>query len=247
MSDDLIIAQVSDMHIGASDVFFKGINVRQQFLKILKVLAKKRLDLLILSGDLAALEGEPEAYTWLKQVLETFPYPYILMAGNHDHVGRMQMIFDLPENDISQGMLYFSRKFSGKRLIFLDSASYRIPKRQLEWLSNELAMCEEPVLLFVHHPPLLCECQFMDERHPLQNIEEVWQTLDQFPQVEHIFCGHYHAEKTVMKNEKSIYITPSTVFQIDMDSPQFVIEHTKPGWRMIEWADNYMQTYVEYL
>ena len=247
MSDNLVIAQVSDMHIGASDVLFKGINARQQLIKVLKVLAKKPLDLLVCTGDLAALEGEPEAYAWLKHLLSDFPHPYLLMAGNHDHVGRMQSIFEIPDKNITEGLLYFSRVIKTTRLLFLDSTSYRIPRQQLDWLHNELSVHTEPALLFIHHPPLLCGCQFMDERYPLQNRDELWQELVQFPQVEHIFCGHYHTDKIVSKNDKFIYLTPSTVFQIDTENDTFLIDHTKPGWRMIEWENNYMQTYVDYL
>jgi len=247
MSKNLVIAQVTDLHIGPSDVSYRGIKGRQQFLDVLQVLAKKELDLLVLSGDLAAIEGEPEAYAWLRQVLTTFPYPYIVMAGNHDHAVRMKRAFDLADSDVSQGMLYFSRTIKERRLLFLDSSSYRIHKQQLEWLRIQLADYKKRVLLFVHHPPLLCECLFMDECHPLQNIDEVWQTLDQLPQIKHIFCGHYHTEKTVLNNGKSIHLTPSTIFQIDTENPQFAIEHSKPGWRMIEWVGEKVQTYAEYL
>ena len=247
MSNDLIIAQVTDMHISASEVSHKGIDVRSNFLKVLEVLTKKSLDLLVLSGDLAAVEGEPEAYTWIKTVLDTFPYPYLVMAGNHDHVGRMARIFELPENEVSNGMLYFSRRIKGKRLLFLDSSPYRVAKPQLEWLRFQLEDEENQVLLFIHHPPLLCGCAFMDEYHALQNIDDVWRLLEPFSQVKHIFCGHYHAEKVVIKNDKFVYLTPSTIFQIDTENNQFTIEHTRPGWRMIEWKDQEVHTYVEYL
>jgi 3',5'-cyclic-AMP phosphodiesterase len=252
----LVLAQVTDMHIGASNAKYRGIDVRQQFLNVLQRLAKKPLDLLVLSGDLAAVEGEPEAYAWIRQVLTTFPYPYVIMAGNHDHVERMLSAFNLQNSDVSLRKLYFSRLIKGRRLLFLDSASYRVTKQQLEWLSEQLvkskiknprAKNQEQVLLFIHHPPLKCECQFMDEHCALQNMDEVWQVLEQFPQIKHIFCGHYHAEKTVSKNGKFVHLTPSTAFQIDTETADFSILHTKPGWRLIEWQGTQVQTYVEYL
>jgi Icc protein len=247
-SNNLIIAQVTDTHIAPSDVLYRGVNVRKQFLDVLKKLAKKKLDLLVLSGDLAAYEGEPEAYLWLKDALSTFPHPYIVMSGNHDHVVRMSRVFELDGSEISQGMLYFTRKVKGKRLIFLDSSASSIPKPQLEWLSTEIAESNEQALLFIHHPPLLCDCLFMDERHALQNIHDVWQVLEKSRQtIKHIFCGHYHTERTVIKNAKSVYLTPSTAFQIKTDTPGFAIEHSKPGWRMIEWKGRQVHTYVEYI
>jgi 3',5'-cyclic-AMP phosphodiesterase len=247
ISNDLVIAQVTDMHIGPMNIKYRGIEPRRQFLDVLRALTKMKPDLLVLSGDLAAVEGEPEAYAWIRDVLVKFPYPYLVMAGNHDHVVRMNNAFQFQESDISQGMLYFSRTIKDKRLLFLDSSPYRVAKQQLEWLKEELNDYHKQVLLFIHHPPLRCGCPFMDDHHGLQNGEEVWQVLEQFPQIQHIFCGHYHAEKTVIQNGKSVHLTPSTVFQIDAENPKFAIAHTKPGWRMIEWSDMHVHTYVTYL
>ncbi len=156
MSNNLVIAQVADIHIGESKVSYRGIDARQQFLNVLQVLQKKPLDLLVLGGDLAAIEGEPESYAWLKQALTTFPHPYIVMAGNHDHVMRMQRTFNLPASDISQGMLFFSRTVKERHLLFLDSSPYHVPKLQLEWLSTLLTNNTTPTLLFMHLPPARC-------------------------------------------------------------------------------------------
>jgi len=248
MSNELVIAQITDPHIGPSDTVYKGINVRKQFKQVLDHLAQQSLDLLVLSGDLAAQEGEPEAYLWIKKTLASFPFPYEIMAGNHDHVGRMIKVFDWYQPEVARnGMLYFTRTLKGKRLIFLDSSPYRISKAQLQWLSEELMDPKEEVLLFIHHPPMLCDCPFMDERHCLHNINEVWTMLESFPSIKHIFCGHYHTNKSVVNNKISIHLTPSTCFQIDNQSPQFKIEHTQPGWRLIKWKGTRVQTHVEYL
>jgi len=247
ISNDLVIAQVTDTHIGPMNIKYRGIEPRRQFLDVLRALTKMKPDLLVLSGDLAAVEGEPEAYAWIRDVLVELPYPYLVMAGNHDHVVRMNNAFQLQETDISQGMLFFNRTIKDKRLLFLDSSPYRIAKQQLEWLKEELNDYHKQVLLFVHHPPLRCGCTFMDDHHGLQNGEEVWQVLEQFPQVQHIFCGHYHTEKTIIQSGKSVHLTPSTVFQINAESPKFGIDHTNPGWRMIEWDDTQVHTYVKYL
>jgi Icc protein len=243
----LIIAQVTDMHIGTTDTPYRGIPARQQFVDVLEELAKRPLDLLVLSGDLAAVAGEPEAYAWIKQVLATFPHPYVVMAGNHDHLERLLKAFEVPTSDVVAGMQCFSRTIKDRQLLFLDSSSYRLPLQQLDWLRAQLVGSQDEALLFIHHPPLLCDCRFMDERYRLQNIDEVWPVLVQLPQIKNIFCGHYHTEKTVIKAGKSVHLTPSTIFQIDTQSPYFVMEHTRPGWRMIEWQGSQVHTYVEYL
>ncbi len=247
MSNDLIIAQVTDPHIGRSDLPYRGIHARQQFYDVLQTLAEMPLDLLVLSGDLAAVAGEPEAYAWLREVLASFPYPYVVMAGNHDHVPRLAHAFELSRSEISNGMLYFRRCIKDRQLLFLDSSSYRVAQSQLNWLKEQCLEQSDPALLFIHHPPLKCDCHFMDERHSLQNSDEVWSVLAQLSSLEHIFCGHYHTEKTISKDDKYVHVTPSTVFQIDTQLPYFVIEHIRPGWRIIEWKGLQVHTYVNYL
>lgn len=170
-NDNLIIAQVTDTHIAPTEAPYRDIDVRQQFLDVVQVLAQESLDLLVLSGDLAAHAGETEAYLWIKQALEILPYPYVIMAGNHDHVERLSTIFELPQTDILAGSLCFSRTIGHRQLFFLDSAPNTVSMAQLQWLQAQLNTASAQVLLFIHHPPWLCGCQFMDHYYPLQNRE----------------------------------------------------------------------------
>jgi len=93
----------------------------------------------------------------------------------------------------------------------------------------------------------LCNCEFMDRKHSLRNHEEVWQVLTELPAINHIFCGHYHTEKSVRRDGKFVHITPSTMLQIDKKTCKFNVENTLAGWRMIEWHNDDFSTYVEYL
>lgn len=247
MQKKAVIAQVTDMHIEVTEKAYRNINVCQNFVNVLQTLENKSIDLLVLSGDLAASNGEVEAYQWLQKTLAAFPYPYVVMAGNHDRVPTMANIFQIPNTDIHDGMLYFSRRVKGYRILFLDTSTYTLPRKQLIWLHQQLYNSDEPVLLFIHHPPALCDCRFMDSFYPLKNISETWAVLEQLTAVKHIFCGHYHTEKIIERQGKMIYLTPSTTMQIDPISADFAIEHTRPGWRMIEWEGEQVDSYVEYL
>ncbi|MDY6992835.1 MAG: metallophosphoesterase, partial [Pseudomonadota bacterium] len=228
-NDNLVIAQVTDIHISPTEATYRDINVRQQFLDVVDTLASKPLDLLVLSGDLAAYSGEIEAYLWIKQALTLLPYPYVVMAGNHDNVAHLSKVFELSQDDrLADGSLCFSRIVRQRRLLFLDSSPNQVSKAQLDWLHAQLSREQQPVLVFIHHPPWRCGCQFMDKCYPLENRETVWPILAQFPSIQHIFCGHYHTEKTVIHQGKSIHITPATTFQINPDTADFMIAHTRP-------------------
>lgn len=245
MSNILTIAQVSDLHISPVEEPFRGIDVHQNFINVLNILATQSLDLVVFSGDLAALDGEIESYHWIKQKLSDFPHPYIVMAGNHDSISNLQEVFQLPKMYVNDGSLYFSVTIKNKQLIFLDSSLYFLSLKQLTWLKTQLT--EQEALLFIHHPPILCGCQFMDTGYPLKNIDEVWPILSALPQINHLFCGHYHTDKTIKKDGKYIHIAPSTAMQIDTNTKEFNIEHTIPGWRIIEWGDTEIFHQVHYL
>lgn len=247
MENYLTIAQISDPHISPNDEFHYHIPVRQNFIGALKRLAQKPLDLLVISGDLAATTGDKHVYQWIKHTLTDFPHPYVIMSGNHDDVQNIAHVFDAQKEDVHNNQLYFRRFIKNQLLLFLDSTNYTVPIEQLQWLQQQVANHPHEALLFIHHPPLLCGCAFMDNQHSLQNIEATWQTLSQLPSINHIFCGHYHTERTLYQQGKHIYLAPSTMLQIDTEQPDFAVEHTVPGWRMIEWCPGELRTYTEYL
>ncbi len=248
MPEKLCIAQITDIHISPHQQIHPEIKVcsRMQFSRVLTVLKNTPLDAIVISGDLALSAGELESYQWIKQQLAEIEIPIIFMAGNHDCLANMLQVFPI-EKDINEHSLYFKRVLNNHKLLFLDSSSYRVSRKQLEWVSEQAKQSAEEILLFIHHPPQLCGCAFMDERHSLQNIEETWAVLRELPNIRHIFCGHYHAECELTFDDKNIHVTPSTFFQIDKIQTDFKVAHTRPAWRMIEWDDTGLRTHVEYL
>jgi Icc protein len=246
MRQSFRILQISDPHLSPDGGLLKGIDTRRQFADTLSKLAGERWDALVLSGDLAADEGEIESYAWLKQSLAGFPCPYYLMAGNHDRAETLRQVFGIPEN-LDDGMLYYRAEIKGTPVFFLDTSDYTLPRRQLDWLVREIADCDGEALLFMHHPPVLCGCRFMDQNYPLRNIAECWPVLREIPVIRHIFCGHYHTAKTLSIDGKLIHLCPSTMMQIDPHVAEFAIQHTRPGWRVIEWDGEELYTTVHHL
>ena len=86
----LKIGQISDIHIGESEEFVQGIDVRKNFLTALNSPSMKDLDLLVLSGDLANEDAEPGAYKYIAQVLEDYAKPWCIIPGNHDRIEVME-------------------------------------------------------------------------------------------------------------------------------------------------------------
>jgi len=240
------IAHICDIHIALKNEMARGINVRANFEQVLPVVNSETPDLIILGGDLAAVHGEIDAYQWIKSKMDPLGIPYLIMAGNHDLVENMISVFG-SHAAVGNSELYYTKELDGKLLIFLDSSSEKVSSAQFEWLLDVSLKPGEEALLFIHHPPTACGCVFMDGKYPLQNQNETMSVLNQIENIRSIFCGHYHTEKTVIAEDKTIFITPSTMMQLNQTNPEYEVSSFRPGWRIIDWDGSRIETRVDYL
>ena len=238
----LKIGQITDTHIGGDASPVQGIDVRKNFLTAYNSETMTGLDLLVLSGDLAD-DASPEAYSYIAGILKDCKVPVCIIPGNHDDLGIMERYFDL-EGKIRNGKCYYRYDIDGRSIFFLDSADGTVSSEQLSWLENETAKVDDEVLLFMHHPPCHCDHKFMDSRYALKNIEEVQTTLLKIGNIKRIFVGHYHSEMEERIGDKIVYVTPSTQMQIDPNASDFSRTPKGPGWRVIEWGENFLKTNV---
>ncbi len=239
----LKIGQISDLHIGEDDSLVQGIDVRKNFLEAYTSQSMADLDLLVLSGDLANENAEPGAYSYIANLLKDSKVPVCIIPGNHDDIEVMEKFFDLT-GKVHNGKCYYRYDLEGRSIFFLDSANGTVSSEQLSWLEEETAKVNDEVILFVHHPPCLCGHKFMDKKYSMKNIDEVQATLSKIKNLKHIFVGHYHSEMEVEMGEQTVYVTPSTQMQIDINQSVFCLSSAAPGWRVIEWGENFLETKV---
>jgi len=246
----LRIAQVSDLHITETEGLHHDIDVRQHFLAVLTAIKRQDPDLLILSGDLAAVDGEPGAYAWLRQQLSGLTFPYQIMMGNHDRLAELTNVFIEHQQYIHHDSLYYRLDYPHANqplsLLFIDSSPQHLSQPQLDWLQQQDETLDN-ALLFIHHPPYLAKSRFMDEKHRLINWQQSWSLLKSLSSIKHIFCGHYHTEKTMCIDDKMLYLTPSSMLQIDTRTTEFAVNHAHPGWRWIEWDGQQLYSHCEYI
>ncbi len=239
----LKIGQISDIHIGEDESLVQGIDVRANFHKALHSKSMQDLDLLVLSGDLANEDAEPGAYRHVAQVLEEYEKPCCIIPGNHDRIEVMEKFFDL-DGLVHGGRCYYRYDIEGRSIFFLDSACGDVSPEQLEWLRSETAKVDDEVILFMHHPPCFCGHRFMDLRYHLRNMVEVQETLAGIQNLTHIYVGHYHAQFEVNMGRQVVHVAPSTQMQIDPNKPYFNLQSAAPGWHVIRWGENFVETEV---
>ncbi|MFK7904646.1 MAG: metallophosphoesterase [Chitinophagales bacterium] len=245
------IAQITDIHIGMQGEDTNGIDVRANFLCVLKEVEQAGVDYIVVSGDLCFDIGIREIYEWVKSALDAVGIPYFVIPGNHDNPSMLALVFGL-EHLLQKEELFYQREIEevGK-LLFLDSTTGIVSAQQLTFLKES---CQDPAipnLLFVHHPPSLADITHMDNNYALKNIGEVQAAIGECASKPHaIFCGHYHCGRTIVlpKLHTNVFITPSSAFfQLNPDAVGFEIKSERSAWRKIVWDGESVKTSVCYV
>jgi len=230
----LKIAHITDTHITKEDGNINGIDSRKNFLHVLNSIKEAGMDVIIHTGDLSFPEGDRAVYSWFKRTMDETGIPYLLTPGNHDELFLMQEVFNLkdePPRVIAAGAV----AVKGQSLMFLDSSSERLTMKQVIWLKREIAVQDDQIVLFQHHPPLPCGVKVMDEKYPYRTPDLFKKTILETGRSLTMFTGHYHIEKMIELQSPSlkIYITPPPIGSLDPSADYYTISDKRPGWREI--------------
>jgi len=239
------IIQITDLHIHHVDEVVNGVNTKNNFINILKIVAKMDYDLLVITGDLSFFDGNKQVYIWIKQQLEKYNINnYHVIGGNHDNAAIMAKVFE-KKQDLNGDELYY---FIEPNFIFLDTIKGYCNSRQMDWFKAKMKEIEgiEPIV-FMHHPPFKSGVPHMDSKYAFQQPEEFENICKLHSKKIFVFCGHYHNEISIVIDKINMFITPSAYVQIDMFNEEFEVYHTVPAFRIIDIDDSQLKTTVRYV
>lgn len=238
------IAHMTDLHLDDFLAQGTGIDSRKNCERALTLAQRRGVTQALLTGDL----GEPESAGWLFESIRSRGMEFLVTLGNHDKPADFRR-FDFLQPLIKDDGLYFSEKVDGLdcECLFLDSSAEEIGSAQLDWLTQQLARAQTPVILFIHHPILDCGNTIADRLFPLKNRDAVRQVLSESRREVTIFCGHYHFRNAIEVREKNLrqLLTPSIFGQIKQYGEE--IEPETDGYiayREIWMADGKLQTEI---
>jgi Icc protein len=240
------LIQITDLHIPLPEQESHGVDVRKNFQSVLEKVHQFGADGLVLSGDLSFDIGRKEIYEWIKRELQVFDTPLFFLSGNHDNPRMLAEVMEI-EHLLEEEELYYRVELGGKSFLMLDTSPARMSDQQFAWLDRQLEGAVGPVWVFMHHPPLAAGVPFMDERHPFHQQSRFQKLIEQHQVQAHIFTGHYHVDKVVQQAGMTVYITPSTYFQINQEQEDFAVDHYRIGFRVLDWEGPVFRTYVHYL
>ncbi len=249
MDRPTLLAQISDLHIGASE---KGIDPVPHLEAVVEAIQSlpNEVDAVLVSGDLTHDGGLPE-FRLVRDLLERLDAPLHVLPGNHDDRALLRETFDL--HGAGDEPVNYSVDVGELRLVVFDS---NVPRQdpgryspeQLDWLDAELrAQPERPTLLAMHHPPLATAVQEWDGinlepgQRPL--LAEV---VARHPQLRAIVGGHLHRIAASALAGCPVISVPSTYLQVRPDFETEGVDFVPvPGFAIHALLDGELSSQIE--
>jgi Icc protein len=245
MSNPVLIAQISDLHIKPPGVLAYGrVDTAVALERCVAALNafRPKPDFVVISGDFADTPTMEE-YEYLKRLLGPLQLPFAGIPGNHDSRDMMRAAFPHAAYAFSSGPLNQRIEIGGLDLLLLDSSVHGKPHGELEaptlqWLDATLASSpDRPALLFLHHPPFTTGIWHMD-RQNLLNAGELAPVIRPYPRIQLIAAGHVHRATMTMFAGVPTTICPAPNHAVDLDlahlrEPSFKVE--PPAFHLHAW------------
>ena len=179
------------------------------------------VDMVIVAGDLTDF-GTAEEYKRFRTLMEPLELPFRAVPGNHDNVAEMRACFSDQLWMPTEGPINWTLDFDDLVLIGLDSslagkAHGHLSNTTLSFLSKTLDAKEsKPVIVTVHHPPVLTGIEKMDIQN-LRDSEQLKTILSEYGGELRLTCGHVHRNIVAPFGDVICQIAPGVSHAVTMD------------------------------
>ena len=194
------LIHITDTHLVPQGQTLHGINPQRRLqLAIDSINAEHGdADMVVFTGDLTD-GGTTEAYQMFFQQAQRLTMPYHVILGNHDSRQNFVDLYPehLPENLLDDnGFVQYTVHNDTGTFIMCDTLSdgehgYYCEKR-CAWLQQQLQQASGDVYIFMHHPPMDCGFDPIDNLK-LRNADDVYAVLEPHKdKIRYMFLGHTH-------------------------------------------------------
>ncbi|HKT86530.1 MAG TPA: phosphodiesterase [Novosphingobium sp.] len=254
----MLIAQITDLHIGFSGDTAGGYNTHRLRAVIQRLAdGPNRPDLLLISGDMTEF-GDGPSYVRLAEMVRGCPFPVAPMVGNHDM--RAAMLEAFPDCPRADGFVQYPLDLGALRVLVLDTLEEgrhggAFCESRAAWLSAELAACpEKPTLIAMHHPPFESGIAWLDsdEREPW--IVRLAEAVAGHRHIKGIVAGHLHRTIHALWQGIPVTVAGSTAATValdlnplDPDKPdgRAMITTELPVYALHRWDGRRLVSHVE--
>ena len=178
-------------------------------------------DCVVITGDLVQ-HGDPAEYRVLAELIENFPLPLHLVAGNHDSTAELVRCFGGTRHLNGQDRAHYAVDYPEASVVVLNSAKQddrfagRLGAEQLAWLDSTLAASAgKPALVCLHHPPLPVGIPYLDGMR-LEDEAPFADVISRHPRVVRVLAGHLHRPVTAAFAATILTVAPSTYQQSEL-------------------------------
>lgn len=218
---------LSDIHIpGQYDKVQNGYKPNEHFAQIRDeiLIGDAKPKGIIITGDVAFLQGEEDDYQTLSKQLEPFTLADIsvyMLLGNHDSYENLSVnaekyaIKDTPV----KGKQVVLVETPNANWFFLDShidttkVAGLLGEEQLKWLSDELEKHpDKPAILAAHH-------NLDPGDGTLQDANQLWEIVKSHKQVKAYIYGHTHGYRASVRDDVHLINLPALAWRFDEVQP----------------------------
>jgi len=200
--------QISDSHID-DEKLVMGVDSQANLACVVEDIYKQSYDALIFSGDLSH-NGTINSYIRINEILKPLNNKACILPGNHDNESNLAKIFD--------NSLLSNFKLNDWEIISIDSVqnekvSGYLSDQKLQTLINEIKQSRAKyIVLCLHHPVVPMQSSWDDDLS-LENSEDFFGVISQFPRVRAIIWGHAHQSSEFKYGSIKLFSCPSTAVQ----------------------------------
>jgi len=245
------ILQITDLHVFAEpQTRLKGIPTRESLERVVEHIVRNEsnYDHVVVTGD-HTHDELPESYKAVRSILDQLDAPVWQVPGNHDDRRVMRRVFADRIPGADDEPIRFQFLCGEWECLGLDShlpgeVSGRFDESEAAWLRSQLQASDaQRIALFLHHPPIDVDSEWMDVIG-LQQRELLQQIVADDDRIRLICCGHVHHEFVSSLHQATVCTSPSTGIQFDPDGSVPNFSDEPPGYRIIEFDGDSYQTQV---
>ena len=190
--------QLTDIHLISGGRRLYGVSPERRLHAAIDSINREHADadFVVMTGDQVHW-GDEDSYRVLADAIGRLDVPVKVLMGNHDKREFLVSMIPGVETD-ENGFIQSAFDTVAGRCLFLDTkveaktdAGEYCEKRR-SWLKARLEENGDPVIVFMHHPPLKLGLKGMDVI-ALLDAEPFFETLKpHLPRIRQIFFGHVH-------------------------------------------------------
>ncbi|MFC4019705.1 phosphodiesterase [Micromonospora sp. GCM10011542] len=209
----MLIAQLSDPHLTTGALAAEpAAGLHRALGRVLAL--RPRPDCVVISGDLVE-HGRPDEYAALREMINRFPLPVHLVAGNHDDRESLLDAFGGTPWLGGGFSAYYHVDHEAATIVVLDSSvpgsgGGQLGEEQIAWLDGVLAgRSEVPALVCLHHPPVAVGIPAADAIR-LADGDALAEVVGRHGHVVRVAAGHLHRQATAGYAGTILTVAPST-------------------------------------